>query len=261
MQEISVGDTLSTQQQRMDTVKKKLGRIKHKIAILSGKGGVGKTVVAVNLAALLAQKYKVGLLDADIDCPNIGKILGVEDRFLPLRDKKLKPLEKYGIKIASMAFFGEDEGMPAVWRGPIIHKAILQLLELVEWEVLDFLIIDMPPGTSDAALTVMQDLSIDAAVVVTTPQELALQDAIKSANLVRKFNKPFGIVENMVGDIFGSGSERIAQLLSAPFLGSLPLSKKIKESCDNHEPVVFQDKEMRKIFEEIVERMRKNVLR
>ncbi|MBI4245203.1 MAG: Mrp/NBP35 family ATP-binding protein [Planctomycetes bacterium] len=248
-------------EQQTDRMKENISRVRYKIAVMSGKGGVGKTTVAVNLAALFAAKgYKVGLLDADIDCPNIGKILGINETFQFTDSKRLIPIEKYDIKIASMSFFGQPEDTPHIFRGPIIHSAIMQMLEMTEWGLLDFLIIDMPPGTSDAALTIMQFVPLDGIVIVTTPQELSLQDATRSANVAKQFGKRFGIVENMAGDVFGKGADKIARQLDAPFLGSLPLSKEIRESCDKHMPIVLASEKIRKEFEKIVENLKKKVL-
>lgn len=255
-----IATPMDAMQQQADRAAESLKRIKHKVAVMSGKGGVGKTTVAVNLAALLAAKgYAVGLLDADIDCPNVGKILGIAEAF-EMKGQQLKPVEKFGVKIASMSFFGAPEDQPTIWRGPLIHKAILQLLGMTEWGLLDFLITDMPPGTHDATLTVMQFVPVDGIVIVTTPQEMSLMDAVKSANVARQFGKRFGIVENMAGEIFGKGADKVAKQLNAPFLGSLPLSKEIRESCDRHEPVVLSNERIRKEFERIEKNLREKVL-
>lgn len=225
-------------EQRAGRIKERLSRIKYKVAVMSGKGGVGKTSIAVNIACMLAKKGKsVGLLDADIDCPNISNIMGIEEKFQN-GEKGFIPPEKFNVKVASMSLF-EAEG-PTMWRGPLIHSAIMQLLELTEWGTLDYLIIDMPPGTSDASLTVMQFVGIDAAVIVTTSQELSMMDATKSAKMVLGFYKPIGIVENMSGEVFGEGGgETIAGELSIPFLGRVELSKRMRECCDKGVPAVL----------------------
>lgn len=240
---------------QLNKMKRNLDRIKYKIAVLSGKGGVGKTTVAVNMAALLAAKgYKVCLLDADIDCPNVGRMLGIEENF-KMQDGMLIPVEKYGMKILSMAFFQSDD-KPTIWRGPLIHSAIMQLIEKSEIGDIDYLIIDMAPGTHDSTLTVFQFLDVSAAVVITTPQSLALLDAKKAALAARHFSKPVGIVENMAGDFFGTGRGiDLAALLKVPFLGSINMSKDIAE--ENHIPIILRDESAKKNFEEIAENMRK----
>ena len=245
-------------QARSERLKEKIGNIKYKIAVMSGKGGVGKTTVAVNIACMLAKRgNKVGILDADIDCPNVANIIGVEEKFKE-GDNGLVPPEKYGVKISSMSFF-DAEG-PAMWRGPLIHSAIMQLLELTEWGPLDYLIIDMPPGTSDASLTVMQFVGIDAVVVVTTSQELSMMDATKSAKMAMGFYKPIGVVENMSSEVFGSGGgETIAYELSLPFLGRIELSKQMRECCDRGLPAVINNVNTRN-FELIINNMEKHLL-
>lgn len=244
-------------QKRAERVKDKLQQIRYKIAVMSGKGGVGKTTVAVNIACMLAKKgRRVGLLDADIDCPNIANLMGIEEKFAA---GNLIPLEKYGVKISSMALF-DTEG-PAMWRGPLIHSAIMQLLELTEWGSLDYLVLDMPPGTSDAALTVMQFVGIDAAVIVTTSQQLAMIDATKAAKMALGFYKSVGIVENMSGEVFGSGGgETIANELSVPFLGRIELSKHMRECCDKGVPAVINNV-CTKNFEVIANNIEKYLLK
>jgi ATP-binding protein involved in chromosome partitioning len=241
-------------------MKENLLKIRHKIAIMSGKGGVGKTTIAVNLACTLAKKGRsVGLLDADIDCPNITNLFDIEEKF-GKTPSGLIPVEKYGVKISSMSLIEMDSG-PVMWRGPLIHSAIIQLLELTEWGDLDYLILDMPPGTSDASLTVMQFVGIDAAVVVTTSQQLAMMDATKSAKMALGFYKPVGIVENMSGEVFGSGAgETIANELSIPFLGRIDLSKQMRECCDRGIPAVMNNV-CAKNFEIITNNMEKYLLK
>lgn len=244
-------------QQRAEQVKERLSQVKYKIAVMSGKGGVGKTMVAANIACILAKKGKrVGLLDADIDCPNITNMMGIEEKFAA---GSFTPPEKYGVKVSSMALFDTDG--PAMWRGPLIHSAIMQLLELTEWGALDYLIIDMPPGTSDASLTVMQFVGIDTAIVVTTSQELSMTDATKSAKMVLGFYKPVGIVENMSGEVFGTGGgETIAGELSVPFLGRIELTKQMRECCDRGVPAVMNNV-CTKNFEIITNNMEKYLLK
>ncbi len=208
-----------------------LGQIKTKVGVYSGKGGVGKTTVAVNLAAHLVKAgYSVGLLDADIDCPNATKVLGITTGPV-VENGRITPAEKDGVKIVSMAFFQEKEDEAIIWRGPMIHNALNQFLQMTDWGDLDFLVVDMPPGTSDAPLTVMQVLTMDGFVVVTTPQPLAGMDAKRSINMIKKLNvEVLGIVENFTGEIFGSGAgQELADDLSLPFLGTIELRSDYKD--------------------------------
>ena len=231
-----------------------LGLIKNKIAVYSGKGGVGKTTVAVNLAVLLAERgERVGLLDADIDCPNVLKILKADGQ-PRMVEGRIHPAEMHGVKVISMGLFQEREDEAVIFRGPMIHNSLTQFLELTEWGELDYLLLDMPPGTSDAALTVMQTLQLDGFVVVTTPQELAVLDAKRSINMIRKLNVPvLGIVENMASDFFGrGGGERLAAEIGAKFLGSLPLSESFRQP---EKPVALVDPEVRAELEAILDRV------
>ncbi|MBJ27997.1 MAG: ATP-binding protein [Chloroflexi bacterium] len=206
-------------------ITRSLEKIKTKIGVYSGKGGVGKTTVAVNLAAHLANSgSKVGLLDADIDCPNATKVLGVVEG-PNVENGRIQPALKNGVKVVSMAFFQQKEDEAIIWRGPMIHNAINQFLQMTDWGDLDYLIVDMPPGTSDAPLTIMQALTMDGFIVVTTPQALAAMDAKRSINMIKKLNtNVLGIVENFTSDIFGSGAgEELSGELDLPFLGSIAL--------------------------------------
>lgn len=233
-------------------VMEKLGSIGKKIAVMSGKGGVGKTTVAVNLAALLAEQGKVGLLDADIDCPNVNRFLGITEKFKSL-EGRLYPVEKHGMKIASMASLQEREDTAIIWRGPMISHAILQFLESVEWGKLDYLVIDTPPGTSDAALTVAQMLALDGIVIVTTPHSAALVDAKRTISMARQLNVPvLGVVENMTGSIFGTNAGKMAAENEIPLLGSIELSKELYELTDKGLLAVKESSFIRKKFEEIL---------
>ncbi len=239
-----------TWQQRR-AITQNLSKIRTKVAVYSGKGGVGKTTIAVNLAALLAKQGRsVGLLDVDIDCPNVINVLGITEP--PTRvDGKLAPSEKFGVKVVSMGFFQQKEDEAIIWRGPMVHNAINQFLQLTQWGDLDYLVVDLPPGTSDSPLTVMQTLPLDGFVMVTTPQKLAQLDAKRSINMVRKLNvKVLGIVENYTGDIFGRGAgEALATELGVPFLGSMALRSDYR---DETKPTVLTSPTVRKEYERVV---------
>ena len=208
-------DAIRRTWQQRRAITQNLSQIKTKVAVYSGKGGVGKTTVAVNLAVTLARLgNSVGLLDVDIDCPNVTKVLGITEPPSQV-DGKLVPSERFGVKVVSMGFFQQKEDEAIIWRGPMVHNAINQLLQSTDWGELDYLIIDLPPGTSDAPLTVMQTLDMDGFIVVTTPQELAKIDAMRSINMIRTLKvNVLGVVENFSGDIFGSGAgEELAEEL------------------------------------------------
>ncbi|MBI2847417.1 MAG: Mrp/NBP35 family ATP-binding protein [Chloroflexi bacterium] len=254
--------------QRMESIKKTweqkrkisahLSRIKHKIAVYSGKGGVGKTTVAVNLAVLLAQQgERVGLMDADIDCPNIIRMMGIKEK-PAFENGQIIPVEQFGVKVISMGSLQEKEEEAIIWRGPMIHHAITQLLELTAWGDLDFLVVDLPPGTSDAPLTIMQVLTPDGFVAVTTPQDLALIDAKRSINMIRKMNlNVFGLVENMSGEFFGRGAgKEMAKEIGVRFLGSIDMDKAFK---DMNKPAVSKEQKIQREFEAIVEGIRKTI--
>ncbi len=232
-----------------------LSKITYKIGVYSGKGGVGKTSVAVNLAALLAgQGARVGVLDADVDCPNADKVLGV-NRKPEYRNGELFPTERAGVKIMSMASFQEKEEEAIIWRGPMISNALNQFLELTNWGDLDYLIVDLPPGTSDAPLTVMQALQMDGFIIVTTPQSLAVLDGRRSINMIKKMNIDIlGIVETMSGGVFGKGGgETLAKETNLPFLGALSLSEIYQK--EGKIPSLH-DSTVRKEFEAIAEKVK-----
>jgi ATP-binding protein involved in chromosome partitioning len=238
------------------------------IAVASGKGGVGKSTVAVNLAlGLQAIGLKVGILDADIYGPSMPRLLGLRGRPEPLGGRVLKPLERYGLKVMSIGFLVEEE-TPMIWRGPMVQSALVQMLREVAWGELDVLVVDMPPGTGDAQLTLAQQVPLAGAVIVSTPQDLALIDARKGLAMFQRVDVPvLGIVENMSyfvcphcgehTDIFGhGGAEHEAQRIGVPFLGAVPLHMKIRELSDAGTPVVASEPEGEhaKTFGEIARR-------
>jgi ATP-binding protein involved in chromosome partitioning len=223
------------------------------IAVASGKGGVGKSTTAVNLAlGLKANGLRVGILDADIYGPSMPRLLGLKGRPETIGGRILKPMENYGVKVMSMGFLVEEE-TPMIWRGPMVISALTQMLREVEWGELDVLVVDMPPGTGDAQLTMAQQVPLAGAVIVSTPQDLALIDARKGLNMFRRVNVPvLGIVENMsyfiapdTGkryDIFGhGGARREAERLEVPFLGEVPLVMAIRETSDAGTPIVVAE--------------------
>src|SRR3954471_13659004 len=226
--------------------------VKNIVAVASGKGGVGKSTVSANLAVALAMEgAKVGLLDADITGPNIPLMLGVEGAPAATPSGKIAPLERYGVKVISIQFF-VPEGQPIVWRGPLVGGAIQQFLRDVDWGELDYLVIDLPPGTSDAQLTLAQAVPISGALLVTTPQDVALLDVEKALAMFRRMSVPvIGVVENMTGfvcshcgevtEIFGrGGGERFAKEHDIEFLGGIPLDITVRQGGDVGVPAVAQ---------------------
>jgi ATP-binding protein involved in chromosome partitioning len=222
------------------------------VAVSSGKGGVGKSTVSVNVAvALAARGKKVGLMDSDFYGPNIPRMMGVYERPGLDKEKKILPLEAFGVKLMSIGFL-VDRDAPAIWRGPIITKVIHQFLHDVAWGELDYLIVDMPPGTGDAQLSLVQQVMVNGAVVVTTPQEVSVGDALRGAKMFDRVNVPvLGVVENMSGfidpttgmrhDLFGSGGgERLCEELEVPLLGQIPLQAGLADAADKGLPVTIE---------------------
>lgn len=229
--------------------------VKAIIAVASGKGGVGKSTTSVNLAlGLQAIGLKVGLLDADIYGPSIPRLLNIKGQPQQADGRMLKPMEAYGLKVMSMGFLVGEE-TPMIWRGPMVVSALTQMLREVEWGQLDVIVVDMPPGTGDAQLTLAQRVPLAGAVIVSTPQDLALIDARKGINMFKKVDVPLlGIVENMSyflcpscgerADIFGHGGARDeAQKIGVPFLGAVPLHMEIRENSDAGTPIVASSPE------------------
>jgi ATP-binding protein involved in chromosome partitioning len=240
------------------------------IAVASGKGGVGKSTTAVNLALGLRDLgLKVGLLDADIYGPSIPKLLAIKEKPETIGGTRLKPISRYGLSVMSIGFL-IDEETPMIWRGPMVMSAITQMLREVEWGTLDILVVDMPPGTGDAQLTMAQQVPLKGAVIVSTPQDLALIDARRGVAMFRRVDVPvLGVVENMSyfvcpqcgtrSDIFSHGGARHeAERLGVPFLGEIPLHMAIREKSDQGLPVVATDPdgEHARIYREIAARVR-----
>jgi ATP-binding protein involved in chromosome partitioning len=220
------------------------------IAVASGKGGVGKSTTAINLALGLRDLgLKVGVLDADIYGPSLPKLLAIKERPQTIGGTRLKPISRHGLTVMSIGFLIEEE-TPMIWRGPMVMSALTQMLREVEWGTLDVMVVDMPPGTGDAQLTMAQQVPLKGAVIVSTPQDLALIDARRGIAMFKRVNVPvLGIVENMStficpscgtrSDIFGhGGARREAERLNVPFLGEVPLDMAIRETSDAGLPIV-----------------------
>ena len=227
-----------------------LPAVKHVVLVVSGKGGVGKSSVACNLAMALGRAgWRVGLLDADIYGPSIPTMLGVAGRPMSADGKTIEPLARFGIKLMSIGFLLEDPKAAVIWRGPMLHGALQQFMKDVAWGDLDFLVMDLPPGTGDVALTLSQKVKVTGAVIVTTPQAVATDDVFKSISMCVKVNIPIlGVVENMSWfvdsagvkhELFGKGGgDAVAEFAKAPLLGQVPLDTAVREWGDKGTPVV-----------------------
>ena len=247
--------------------------VRHVIAVASGKGGVGKSTVAANLAVALEQTgARVGLCDCDIYGPSISLMFGTRERPMATEENKIVPIEQYGLRLMSMGFLLDDTS-PAILRGPMVTRYTQQFLRQVEWGELDYLVLDLPPGTGDIQLTIVQTVALSGAIVVTTPQEVALIDARKAATMFEKVNVPvLGLVENMSYfvspsdgkryDIFGSaGGEREAKRLRVPLLGQIPIDIATREAGDRGIPIVGEDRRspVTAEFKKIAEHLRKTL--
>jgi len=248
--------------------------IKHVIAVASGKGGVGKSTIAANLAVALEQtEARVGLCDCDIYGPSISLMFGTRERPMATEENKIVPIEQYNLKLMSMGFLLDDTS-PAILRGPMVTRYTQQFLRQVEWGELDYLVLDLPPGTGDIQLTIVQTVALSGAIIVTTPQEVALIDARKAATMFEKVNVPvIGLIENMSYficpgdgkryDIFGSGGgEREAKRLRVPLLGQIPLDIATREAGDRGMPIVGEDRqsEVGQAFLKIAGRIRETLV-
>jgi ATP-binding protein involved in chromosome partitioning len=263
-------------QETQRRVRENMGKVKHKIAVISGKGGVGKSTFTVNLAIAFAAKGhmdRVGILDADFHGPSVPKMLGVRGQMIQSDDGEILPVVgPLGIRIVSTEFILPDENTPVIWRGPLKMNAIRDFLSEIAWGELDFLFIDLPPGTGDEPLSIAQLLpDLDGVVVLTIPSQVSQLVVKKSVNFARRLNLPvIGIVENMSGficpncgakvDIFQTGGgKKIAEELNIPFLGSIPIDQSICEDADNGKPFILEHKDSpaTKAFMEIVDKIEK----
>ena len=251
------------------TKEKLIPGVRNVIPIASGKGGVGKSTVSANLALALAQMgARVGIMDADVYGPTIPTLLGIDTQPQVQQDNRIIPIEQYGLKVMSMGFFMK-KGEAVVWRGPMLHKTVQQFLGGVVWGELDYLVVDLPPGTGDIQLSLCQMIPLTGAVIVSTPQEVALSVAIKAIAMFRKLNCPvLGMIENMSyflcghcgvrEEIFGSGGTKIAaEKLQIPFLGEIPLATTVRITSDQGKPIVMSEREspVSKLFIQVAQNL------
>jgi ATP-binding protein involved in chromosome partitioning len=255
----------------LDADEEVLPGVENVVAVASGKGGVGKSTVSVNLAAGLSKLgARVGLFDADVYGPNVPRMVAAEEGPRATDDETLLPQERYGVTLMSMAFLvGEDD--PVIWRGPMVHSLLTRLIEDVEWGELDYLVVDLPPGTGDTQLTILQTLPITGAVVVTTPQAVALDDARKGLRMFGRHDTTvLGVAENMAGfrcpdcgslhDVFGTGGgRRLAEENDLPFLGSIPLDPAVRTGGDDGDPAVLGEGETADAFRVLTENVANGV--
>ena len=227
--------------------------VKNVIAVGAGKGGVGKTTVAVNIAVALAQLgSRVGIIDGDIYGPNVPIMLGLNTELVADEQGRILPAERYGVQVVSMGFLTHDDS-PVIWRGPMLHGAVQQFFRQVAWNDLDYLVVDLPPGTGDVALSLSQSVPVSGAIVVTTPQQVSLADTRRAIRMYQKLNiRPLGLIENMShfvcpgcgheSDIFGHGAgEELARAMDVPFLGRLPIYEPIRVGGDSGHPIVIAE--------------------
>ncbi len=257
MENMTENDRKKQMAEQQAKIAKNVGRIKRKIVVMSGKGGVGKTTVAVNLASALAEEgNQVGIMDVDIHGPNVPKMLGLEDTKIIADENGIFPIRSgKNLKVISMAFLIQDSDSPVIWRGPMKMSLINQFLGDVQWDDLDYLIVDLPPGTGDESLSIAQQITGAEAVIVTTPQDVALLDSRKAVNFARTLGMPvLGIIENMSGmkcphcgkdiDLFKTGGgEKAAKEMGVQFLGKLPIDPEIVLAGDAGTPIAADNEE------------------
>ncbi len=243
--------------------------VRNIVLVMSGKGGVGKSSVATNLSLALSRTgYRVGLLDADIYGPSLPTMFGIAGRPFSVDGKRIEPLERFGVKLMSMGFLLEDPKQAVIWRGPMLAGALQQFLGDVSWGALDFLVLDLPPGTGDVALTLSQRVRVTGALIVTTPQQVATDDVFKSVTMCKKVNiAVLGVVENMSyfidsasvrHDLFGQGGgQAVADFAEAPLLGQVPLDPAVREWADKGTPVVqaMPESSVARVFLSVAERL------